>query len=305
MSELLLGISQSFERIDYEAQLVFVHDDQVESMHLIHSQKDGTQLEQLTYLSGMQREILRFDDTLVCQFDGEDPFIAGKAKKSAFSSNPLVDKINRLEESYTYRVLGKDRVANRSTFVIDMTAMDESLYGYRFWIDKDSGLVLRADVLSGNDIIEQVVVVSLSIKSDLSLDNFNPKLIAVANSANDQPQPKNLGKKPPSQSLEQFESPWQVSWLPKGFTFKSGRQQVRGGEYPTKLYHYLFSNGVTAISVYLLETPQQHNKQQAAKVVKKGSVTIYDIAQNDYRVTVVGEIPKLTAKKIAMSVSAK
>src|SRR5262249_22587412 len=57
----------------------------------------------------------------------------------------------RLAESYELVSAGTDRVAGHEADVLRVKPRDMLRYGYRLWADKDSGLLLRAEVLGEHD----------------------------------------------------------------------------------------------------------------------------------------------------------
>ena len=89
---------------------------------------------------------------------------------------------------------------------------------------------------------------------------------------------------------------WGVSWLPQGYMKINGQQ--RQGEHVM-----VYSDGLATFSVFVESVGKGAMPEGASQV---GATIAYSLERNikghDYHVTVVGEIPAMTAMNIAKSV---
>ena len=120
-----------------------------------------------------------------------------------------------------------------------------------------------------------------------------------------------LSKKP-SLNLHKFiensqktASAWAVGWLPDDFQLldQQSSKKVMPTLKPSMQNAMMYSDGLAAFSIFVADAMDMSD----LIVIQKGATTAYSVTKKDllgiYTVTVVGEIPVQTAKKIAHSVS--
>ena len=94
-------------------------------------------------------------------------------------------------------------------------------------------------------------------------------------------------------------SNWKIAWLPAGFELiKSDRHNLDLNNELTD--YYLFSDGFIEVSVFI-QRPLPGERLSGA--LTSGATTVYVHNGGNFDVSVVGNIPIKTAKKIAESVS--
>jgi sigma-E factor negative regulatory protein RseB len=152
-------------------------------------------------------------------------------------------------------------------------------------------LLLRIDMVEreGN-LVEQVLGVELDLQSKPA-----PWLVKLANS-----------KQPPALALEdaypapQQQLNWQITWLPDGFKVLSqDRHQLVTTSMPVD--YMMLSDGLVDLSVYVSRVdPKQAVRQQ---LIRQGATSLVSyVNEVGVEITVVGEVPAETAKRIAESV---
>jgi sigma-E factor negative regulatory protein RseB len=155
------------------------------------------------------------------------------------------------------------------------------------WIDERSKLPLRTDLVSRDgDIIEQYRVVSYTVNDQIS-DYMKQRL-------GDVELPKVVSPLPTTQD----QAMWSVSWVPNGFKdsdFKRYRLAMNQRSVESKMY----SDGLFNFSVYISEADKLSHKEQS---IQQGRRSLYSYVQGDYEISVVGDIPAITAKRIAESI---
>jgi len=88
--------------------------------------------------------------------------------------------------------------------------------------------------------------------------------------------------------------------LPPGFTLRERIQRVTPLR-QTRLEHLVYSDGLSAASVFIEDT-LPGEKRQASGFSSMGAVNIYIRYLGNTRITVVGEVPGRTVEMIAKSV---
>ena len=86
-------------------------------------------------------------------------------------------------------------------------------------------------------------------------------------------------------------------WHPEGFKLVEQKHHQLAVD-NTPVDHYLFTDGLTEYSVYI--APRDAEQTGAMSVV--GSQNLYTEPRNDVIITVVGQIPIQTAKRIVAEV---
>ena len=92
---------------------------------------------------------------------------------------------------------------------------------------------------------------------------------------------------------------WEISWLPDGFELlKSDRHKLDLNNELTD--YYLFSDGFVEVSVFI-QRPLPGKRLSGA--LTSGATTVYVHNGGNFDVSVVGNVPSMTAKAIAESVT--
>lgn len=154
-----------------------------------------------------------------------------------------------LEDQYDLRVAGAGHCAGRNARVVEARRPGESGMGAvagRFWVDTETGLVLRRDVLD-----EQGRRVSSSAFIDLSLE---PALDAsLPAGATDRPAgDPSTGEQLDDDGLDALRSDgWPVpDTLPGGFALFDARVRTHGGERGRQVVHLAYSDGLSTTSLF-------------------------------------------------------
>lgn len=291
---LLDGMVRSFRELNYDISFVYIRDGKIEPMRLIHSLDEGRERERLVHLNGQPREVIREDDTITAYLAGAQPVMLDKADGNVVWTHALLGNLQQMAQHYQLSDGGPARIAGRDAREILIRAIDGERYGYRLWIDSVSGLLLRSDLLGrSGQILEQWQVVSLQLK-----DRIPDADLRVGFSVSAPAGVRVLSAKS-GEAVTEAASHWQVGWLPDGFTLRSQQVQHRNDN-KTPVQHLLFSDGVASISVYVSTTPPGVSSLE--RTWRKGAMTIVETANRERRVTVVGDIPSQTARRIAGSV---
>jgi sigma-E factor negative regulatory protein RseB len=93
-----------------------------------------------------------------------------------------------------------------------------------------------------------------------------------------------------------------VNWLPKGFNIvKSNQHRLNNySQDSDKAVEFmLFSDGLVEVSVYVNASRE---KFRASEYASDGSTVVFNHVSQGIEVSVVGDIPVVTAKKIAESI---
>ncbi len=281
---LLLEMSQASQSRNYELSFISVNKQGIESQRYRHIRLNNHTLAQLLQMDGPQREVVQRGDEISYFEPGLEPFtLNGDYIVDSLPSVVYTD-FNQLAAYYDFIPVGRTRIADRLCDVLRIVARDGTRYSYIVWIDTETKLPLRVDLLDRDgETLEQFRVISFSVDgevtaamSDLEKANL-PPVFSIPDTSS-----ANLN--------------WHVSWLPEGFKeVSSSRRPLPAVGIPIE--SRLFSDGLFSFSVNVNEiTGALNNGEQ---LIRTGRRTINIQIRDKTEVTVVGELPPQTAKRVA------
>lgn len=298
----LSQMAQAGRELNYRGRSILLNGDKLNTVEVIHGIVDGEPWERIIHLTGSPSEILRRGQQVSCLHPE-----SSKNFKASSTSTPHLDFAKRgglkIPSHYMLRKGGPGRVAGRDAYRVDVLPKDKARYGYQFWLDKASGLLLKSVTVDrkgrGLEVFE---FVSIDIGVDIAGDEFNPgeglKWIGQkAQSA----QPKSTQLDSTQQESPSYD--WELAWIPSGFNVSDHEMRVIDGvTASTKV----FTDGLAAFSVFLekIDTRFQSEGSQTHGATTALSRRL-PYEGGEYLVTVVGEIPIETAMQIAMAVQLK
>lgn len=292
--EWLDEMSSALQTLDYDGIFVYLHDDKLEAMRIIHRMDPGGQRERLVSLTGSAREVLRDDKAVTCIMPDNRSVMVGQSRpRQPF---PVVPKdLDSVSPFYALEDVGDDRMAGYSARVIAITPRDAYRYGYRFWIDKNTRMLLKSDLTDvDGKPIEQVMFTRLVIGTDIPSDDLQPSLTGDGYAWHRQ---EDIHQSPSSTAGEPG---WRVGRLPGGFKL-TNFQHKRMREGRGDAEHMVFSDGLATVSVYVEASPAE--RPGFMGLSSMGAMNAYRVMQDDSQVTVVGEVPAATVEMIATSMT--
>lgn len=280
--QLLSNIANANSYYSYKGLLTYEADGHLSTMvlhHKIDSSEDQKVIyQQLAFLDGTSRQVVRTQSLEQCRADG-----------SRWGLWPGSFNVDKLVRHYAVKLIGSERLANRKTYVVDLQPKDEFRYGYRFNIDEKTGLLLKFVIKNQNEMIERTQFITLGL-SDWDTDDLLSEEYDIS---------WRVSETDPCHT-DQFNSAWSVGWLPDGF-FPAGNRVTSQGEQVL-----MFSDGLISISVFI--TDHQYNKRIEKITANRGAtvavLSSYSL-DNTKTIAVVGEVPTVTARRIAVSVKPK
>ena len=133
---------------NYEGTLVFSADGTMSSSRVAHYAVGTQTYERLEALDGRQRRIVRHNNVVHTLWpQSRTAVVEQRETLAAWSATPQsVDPV--LLEQYSLQNEGSARIAGRDAVVVLLQPRDHLRYAQRLWADRETGLMLRADVLA-------------------------------------------------------------------------------------------------------------------------------------------------------------
>lgn len=285
---LLERSRQAAERLDYTGVFVRQRGNEVSSARITHARNGKPYQEKLENLDGPAVETLRRGGELVTYVPSQKRMvIESRAALSGFPAMMAPDR-EQLSRYYTTRFFEGDRVAGRMSTAIALDPRDAYRFGYRFWIDSATGLLLRAQRVSEKgEVVEQVAFTQLSLgrqpASRLKAGAGDTRGWQVDNFAG---RPIDLSR-------------WGVRWMPGGFRrvaeltrtleSASGRREVA---------QILYSDGLAGLSIFI--EPWRADRSESP--LQLGALNMVGKRHGKFWLTIVGEVPMASLRQVADSV---
>jgi len=282
--------------LNYDGVFVYQRGDQLESMRLIHRFADDTESERLISLSGPAREVIRNGSLVTCVSAGEDGAPADKNPPRDIIGIGFSAPVEKLLGSYSFAIEGKDRVAGRDALIVAVTPRSPDRYGYRLWLDDDTRLLLKSAILDGaGQSLEQVQFTQLEVRKEIA-----PELLRAGIQGTAFNWRTDGGDADDTPDAAKVAPDWQAAWLPRGFEFKeSSLQKMEDKSGP--ISHLVYSDGMAMVSVFVEAIDDA--KRALLGQSSRGAVNAFSRLDDMHQITVVGEVPLPTVKRIATSVA--
>ncbi|MCI0399933.1 MAG: MucB/RseB C-terminal domain-containing protein [Gammaproteobacteria bacterium] len=289
---ILNKMSQATHALNYDGIFVYRRGGDMDAMRIIHKSNDGKEYARLVSLNGIAREVIRDSDSVTCIFPDDKAVTVQKSQPPKFLPANLPEPIEAIAEFYTFSLAGTDRIAGRPTWIISIDPKDQYRYGYRLWIDRDTNLLLKSELLASNgDALEQILFTQITLPEDIPESLLEPAISGAGykwytHGAEVVPARAGNGR-------------WTVTWLPNGFAMSDhALQPMPVSQVPVD--HMVFSDGLAIISVFVEEPEEARDTLEGHS--QMGALNAFGTLVQGHQVTAVGEVPELTVQKVATSV---
>lgn len=286
-------MSDAMRNLNYQGDFVYLHENRLEGMRISHYRDEHGEKERLISLNGEAREVIRDNQSLTCIWPSSRKVIVDVSRKNSFSPIFVPDDIVRLEKFYDMKLIGKDRVADMDAVIVHFDPRDKYRYGIKFWINESNGLMLKSSLLDENNkVIEEVMFTRLKLyegDNKLVIDTMPPiddNFTLVRYHSGD--------------SSETFaaDDAWQLDDVPGGFWRESVlRRKIPGNDHYVQ--QMVYTDGLASLSVFI----EKKSSLTHSGVSSMGAVNAFIRILNNHSVTAIGEVPAVTVKRVAESVT--
>jgi sigma-E factor negative regulatory protein RseB len=273
-------IGPALSQQDYQGTLVTVSGNSMDTLGVYHAWDGQRERMRLVALTGPKREVIRNDRMVMCIGTGLGA--AGYDGDAAGRWNPA-GKFAAAGKLPNYSAsLGRTgRVAARDCQVVDLQPKDQWRYGYRLWLDHDTGLPLRIALLGeAGQPLEQMAFTDFRV-SKPSPEDLRPSTTEGLRRV---------------QSLKvnrvAADPGWRVAPPPPGFVLRGAR---RLGDSVQLLY----GDGLASVSVYV--EPVAGTAQTESRA-RRGAVNIHTRVGGGRRIVAIGKVPAATVTYFARHV---
>ena len=286
-------MSGAVASLNYEGTFVFVYGNEVETMRIIHGNYQGEIKERLISLNGEAREIIRDEDLLTCIWPRSNVVVVEKSRARYGIPTVIPDHIEGLSEHYDLLVTGQSRIAGHDCKIVAVRPKDNYRYGYRLCIEKNTGMLLKSEMLDPkNRLIEQVVFTDIRFPSSIPEHSFEPGISDKEYIWHTVPSKKQVSSLSPDLA-------WHIGSLPPGFKLSENiKRPIAASTQPVQ--HMVVTDGLASVSVFIAK-PDAVNRVFSG-TMGRGALHTHALSLNSHQITVVGEVPESTVKMIGQSI---
>lgn len=261
-------------------------------MRIIHRVEDGRSMERLVSLDGSGREIVRTPEEVHFYMPDRRVVLVEPRSDDGSLLRALPSPGPKLDALYTLDLRRGTRLLGREVRVLDIKPRDAYRYGYRLWLDEQSAMPLRSEVVDGEGrTVEAIHFTRLDVGDRIGAGELEPAVDTAGFQwvrSGKRTEPRMAG------------SGWQVRRAPPGFRLVASRVQVVPGV-PVPVQHLIFSDGFASVSVFI--EPGSAKGPGPPESATIGSANAFSTQVGGHMVTAVGEVPAATVRDIALSVA--
>lgn len=266
-------MARALGTLEYSGVFVLAHDGRLEAMQVTRSIDASGPRDRVVALTGDRRELERSGSALRCVTP--DGVVAVDAEGLGAWPPKIPSGLGSARSHYQFNIIGTERIAGYDATVVEALPQDDERYGYRFWIERNTGMLVGSMLVDGaRRAVNQMMFTQLSMREQVA---------AVEQAVRAQ----ELDAQPPVAAPEG----WVVGALPAGFTL------VALSPLDARARHLVYSDGLASVSVYI-----EPGEPLLLGPARRGSINAYGAAVDGHRVVTVGELPAATIQRIAVSV---
>ncbi len=282
---LLQQMNIASQSLNYELSFVSITKQGVESLRYRHARPDGRPLAQLLQLDGPRREVVQRGNEISYFEPGLEPFtLNGDYIVDSLPSLIYTD-FKRPAPYYDFISVGRTRIADRLCEVIRVVARDGTRYSYIVWMDMDTKLPMRVDLLDRDgETLEQFRVIAFTVS------RYRQQHAGAGE-----------GESAAAAFCSRWRKTkfnWSPSRVPQGFSEVSSSRRPLPTMDNLPIESRLYSDGLFSFSVNVNRATQNSSDQ----MLRTGRRTVYSSVRDNAEITIVGELPPQTAKRIADSI---
>ncbi len=274
------------QKLDYRGEFVLQRGLELSHTRIVHVGSGNQEQQRLESLDGEPRETLRRGaKTLTYLPKQRRLLVESQATETLFPALPPLSR-TELERHYLIRSFAADPVAGRDTLAFALDTRDAFHYSYRFWFDRATGLLLRAQTVSENsEVIEQVGFRQLLIGS-VPRGLVNPVTGSTRGWRIERlkTQPVDL-------------SQWRLGWVPAGFVRVSmtSRRLLSVHGTSRDVGQILYSNGLSSLSVFV----ELWSAERSLSPLRLGALNMVGKRHGKFWLTIIGDVPMVAIRRLA------
>jgi len=291
--ELINAMTQALEQRNYDGTFVYLKENRLTTLRIIHRFDNGNQNERLISLTGIGGEVIRDNQTVTCILPERHSVMMEPSRPRNVFPTINQQALDRLASYYLFRLVGRDRVANRTAWVVNIEPKGRYRYTYRYWIDVDSKLLLRTSLMNHHGkVLEQIMFTNIDLPESIPDRMLQPVTKGIGHTWQ-----THWGEDAAIETAND-KLKWRIGWLPQGFELKNSELRTTSRS-PVPIEHMVFSDGLAMVSVFVERLQDGTPRMEGFTLM--GGVSTYSMVKAGYQITVLGEVPAITVRQMASS----
>ncbi|CAG0927009.1 MAG: Sigma factor AlgU regulatory protein MucB [Rhodocyclaceae bacterium] len=284
----LQKMAAAAQGLNYTGTFTYQSGGSSETSRITHIVDASGEQERLEVLDGSPREVVRRNEEVRCFLPDEKVVIIERRGEHKAFPALLPASVSNLDEHYRLRKGETARVAGFDSQLIILEPKDALRYGHQIWADLNTGLILKARMVSeGNETIEQFAFSQLQINGVIDPGSLRSRFDTEGRAWR-------IHNARAAQRLS-VGGDWLFKAQLPGFRKSAGmrRGNVSGGIGETT--HFVFTDGLASISVFIEPLGDRKAAQSTYSV---GAINVYERVAGKHRLTVLGEVPMASLKRL-------
>jgi sigma-E factor negative regulatory protein RseB len=284
---------------NYEGTLVFSDANSVTVWRVAHYADADQQYERVDALGGEALTVLRHNDVVHKLW--QRTRMAEIEQRDVRASFPALpdNAEQRVLERYELRPIGVGRVAGYEADVMLLKPRDALRFGQRLWAERQTGLLLRADILApaGN-------ILEWSAFSEIAI-GVKPRIALVTDRLRHLDGYRVLRPAVLPTSLDN--EGWQLGSLPAGFRPVQCAKRTldpAGASDAPVVVQAIYSDGLTHVSMFIEPFDARRHQAELAGPAD-GATQILRQRKDDQWVTAMGDVPLETLRRFVQALERK
>lgn len=280
---------------NYVGKFVYQQDRQLGLMSIVHAVDENGERERLVSLDDTGREVIRHKDRVTCILPDSKSVMVEKGRPTLQFPPEFPVNIELLTGQYTFVVDKQEKVAGQRAQRIVIRPNDNYRYGHRLWVDVETGLLLKSQLLDeNNNLLEQFMFTEIEFMDKIPEDLLQPQATGPEYTWYET---ETVDDKPD----DNLPNNWDVKSLPSGFGQDSARSHHKADNITVE--QLIFSDGLASVSVFI--EPREDKMPALMGLSRMGAINAYGRMLEHHHVTAVGEVPGITVRMIGESVTYK
>jgi sigma-E factor negative regulatory protein RseB len=288
-------MSHSFRELNYRGEFTYEYGSHMDTLAIVHAVRDGIEKERLVYLNGEPREVVRDGHHVSCIHPGDQIMRLG----NTIATGPFARSFqgeHEISDHYQLTFGDGTRIAGREALQIVVRAADQYRYGFQLFLDRETGLLLKSLTISpGGKVLERFQFTRIEVGVEIEDSELQALESDTTEAFHYLLEQASTSAEPTLQTLA-------AGWLPPGFALSASNVSAEG-ERAVQLSMY--TDGFSTLTLVLEPVPADATMAKDGKA-RRGATVAYlrqlSVDGAPYLLTVVGEVPLVTAKKVAQNV---
>ena len=281
-------MTAAVREMDFEGTVVRRQNGESEALKLVHKLVDGVVNERVVSQEGDGLEIIRVGKEVHCIVPDRKSVLIEQWNDQTTMLPTVPGDVDSIGPEYHLSIVREERVAGRKSVLLAIRPHDEYRYGHRFWLDQETAFPLRAELLDSDGVmLEQIKFADIHLGDGIPAASLAPSLALDGFTwYTDRVTPEAVP----------VEAEWECGDLPAGFRLVSAEAE----KLPSKkalVTHIVYADGLATVSVFIAKNgsagPERHSRI--------GATSTFSTDNDGYHITVVGEVPAATVRRIGLS----